>query len=73
MTFSVFAAVSDQAIEELRPPGISLGRICLRGGNRHAAVATILVAFAAGVTGLLVFSLGFLVSFFLPEPPAEKA
>lgn len=31
------------------------------------------VAFAAGVTGLLVFSLGFLVSFFLPEPPSEKA
>ncbi len=27
------------------------------------------VAFAAGVTGLLVFGVGFLVSFFLPEPP----
>jgi hypothetical protein len=30
------------------------------------------VAFAAGVTGLLVFGLGFLVSFFLPQPPSEK-
>jgi MFS family permease len=29
------------------------------------------VATAAGVTGVLVFGLGFLVSFFLPEPPAE--
>jgi MFS family permease len=29
------------------------------------------VAFAAGVTGLLVFGVGFLVSFFLPEPPRE--
>jgi MFS family permease len=27
------------------------------------------VAFAAGVTGVLVFGVGFLVSFFLPEPP----
>src|SRR5262249_55534164 len=27
------------------------------------------VAIAAGVTGLLVFGVGFLVSFFLPEPP----
>jgi MFS family permease len=27
------------------------------------------VVYAAGVTGLLVFILGFLVSFFLPEPP----
>jgi hypothetical protein len=27
------------------------------------------VAYAAGVTGLLVFGMGFLVSFFLPEPP----
>jgi hypothetical protein len=25
-------------------------------------------AFAAGVTGLLVFGIGFVVSFFLPEP-----
>jgi MFS family permease len=30
------------------------------------------VAFAAGVTGLLVFGLGFLVSLFLPQPPAEE-
>jgi MFS family permease len=30
------------------------------------------VAFAAGVTGVLVFSVGFLVSFFLPEPPQEE-
>jgi hypothetical protein len=30
------------------------------------------VAYAAGVTGLLVFGLGFLVSFFLPEPPQEE-
>ncbi len=30
------------------------------------------VALAAGVTGGLVFFLGFLVSFFLPEPPAEE-
>jgi MFS family permease len=29
------------------------------------------VAFAAGVTGVLVFAVGFLVSFFLPEPPRE--
>jgi MFS family permease len=29
------------------------------------------VAFAAGVTGVLVFSVGFVVSFFLPEPPRE--
>jgi MFS family permease len=31
------------------------------------------VAYAAGVTGVLVFSVGFLFSFFLPQPPAEKA
>jgi len=30
------------------------------------------VAFAAGVTGVLVFSVGFLVSVFLPEPPKEE-
>jgi hypothetical protein len=30
------------------------------------------VAFAAGVTGVLVFGVGFLVSFFLPEPPREE-
>jgi MFS family permease len=30
------------------------------------------VAFAAGITGLLVFGVGFLVSFFLPQPPLEK-
>src|SRR5262245_4247226 len=30
------------------------------------------VAFAAGVTGLLVFGVGFLVSFFLPEPLREE-
>jgi MFS family permease len=30
------------------------------------------VAFAAGITGLLVFVIGFLVSFFLPQPPPEK-
>jgi MFS family permease len=30
------------------------------------------VAYAAGVTGLLVFALGFLVSFFLPQPPPEE-
>jgi hypothetical protein len=30
------------------------------------------VAYAAGVTGLLVFGVGFLVSFFLPEPPQEE-
>jgi hypothetical protein len=30
------------------------------------------VAYAAGVTGLLVFGVGFLVTFFLPEPPPEK-
>jgi MFS family permease len=29
------------------------------------------VAYAAGVTGLLVFGVGFLLSFFLPEPPRE--
>jgi MFS family permease len=29
------------------------------------------VAYAAGVTGLLVFGVGFAVSFFLPEPPRE--
>ncbi|HTU17322.1 MAG TPA: MFS transporter [Gemmataceae bacterium] len=29
------------------------------------------VAYAAGVTGLLVFGIGFLVSFFLPQPPEE--
>jgi MFS family permease len=29
------------------------------------------VAYAAGVTGVLVFGVGFLVSFFLPEPPRE--
>lgn len=29
------------------------------------------VAFAAGVTGVLVFGVGFLVSLFLPEPPKE--
>jgi MFS family permease len=31
------------------------------------------VAFAAGVTGVLVFSVGLLVSFFLPQPQEEKA
>jgi MFS family permease len=30
------------------------------------------VAYAAGVTGLLVFGLGFAVSFFLPEPPRDE-
>jgi MFS family permease len=30
------------------------------------------VAYAAGVTGVLVFGIGFLVSFFLPQPPAES-
>jgi MFS family permease len=30
------------------------------------------VAYAAGVTGLLVFGIGFLVSFFLPQPPGES-
>jgi MFS family permease len=30
------------------------------------------VAYAAGVTGLLVFTVGFLVSFFLPEPPQKE-
>ncbi len=30
------------------------------------------VAVAAGVTGVLVFVLGFLVSFFLPQPPPEE-
>jgi MFS family permease len=30
------------------------------------------VAYAAGVTGLLVFAVGFLVSFFLPQPPQEE-
>lgn len=30
------------------------------------------VAFAAGVTGLLVFGVGFLVSLFLPQPPQDK-
>jgi MFS family permease len=29
------------------------------------------VAYAAGVTGLLVFIIGFITSFFLPEPPKE--
>ncbi len=29
------------------------------------------VAYAAGVTGVLVFGIGFLTSFFLPQPPAE--
>jgi MFS family permease len=29
------------------------------------------VAYAAGVTGVLVFGIGFLVSFFLPQPPGE--
>ncbi len=31
------------------------------------------VALAAGVTGVLVFAIGLLFSFFLPEPPAEKS
>jgi MFS family permease len=31
------------------------------------------VAYAAGVTGVLVFGVGFLVSFFLPEPPREES
>jgi MFS family permease len=31
------------------------------------------VAYAAGVTGALVFGVGFLVSFFLPQPPAENS
>lgn len=31
------------------------------------------VAFAAGVTGLLVFGVGFLVTFFLPEPAESEA
>lgn len=30
------------------------------------------VAYAAGVTGVLVFAIGFLVSFFLPEPREER-
>ena len=30
------------------------------------------VAFAAGITGVLVFAIGFLVSIFLPQPPPEK-
>lgn len=30
------------------------------------------VAYAAGVTGVLVFAIGFVVSFFLPEPPGEE-
>jgi MFS family permease len=30
------------------------------------------VAYAAGVTGVLVFAVGFLVSLFLPEPPREE-
>jgi MFS family permease len=30
------------------------------------------VAFAAGVTGLLVFGVGFLISFFLPQPPQDE-
>jgi MFS family permease len=30
------------------------------------------VAYAAGVTGILVFGIGFLVSFFLPQPQEEK-
>ena len=30
------------------------------------------VAFAAGVTGLLVFGVGFLVSLFLPQPPRDE-
>jgi hypothetical protein len=29
------------------------------------------VAFAAGITGLLVFGVGFLVSLFLPQPPRD--
>ena len=29
------------------------------------------VALAAGIVGTAVFLLGFLLSFFLPEPPAE--
>src|SRR5207302_10896533 len=31
------------------------------------------VAFAAGITGLLVFGVGFVVSWFLPQPPQDKA
>lgn len=31
------------------------------------------VAFAAGVTGVSVFAIGFLFSFFLPQPPKEEA
>ncbi len=31
------------------------------------------VAYAAGVTGMLVFGIGFLASFFLPEPPGESS
>jgi MFS family permease len=30
------------------------------------------VAYAAGVTGLLVFAVGFVASFFLPQPPQEE-
>jgi MFS family permease len=30
------------------------------------------VAYAAGIIGLLVFGVGFLVSFFLPQPPEEQ-
>jgi len=36
------------------------------------AVTPETVAYAAGVTGILVFAIGFLVSFFLPEPPQDK-
>jgi MFS family permease len=39
----------------------------LEGSNTHEKVA-----YAAGVTGLLVFGVGFLFSFFLPEPPREE-
>jgi hypothetical protein len=31
------------------------------------------VAYAAGVTGVLVFAVGLLISFFLPQPPPEEA
>jgi len=43
----------------------------LTGWTGGGPVTPVKVAYAAGVTGLLVIAVGFLTSFFLPEPPRE--
>jgi MFS family permease len=42
------------------------------GWTGGGAVTPARVAFAAGVTGVLVFAIGLLVSIFLPEPPQKE-